>query len=151
MQTVLCPTRGGDASYPDQDRAIALAKERGARLVFLYVTDVRFLFKGSAALVVDMEHELDEMGEFLLTMAQERAEKQGVTAEAIVRHGSFRQAVSEVAESYQVSLIVFGAPGEDRLTNVSYLRELADELRREHNVEVLLVRQGIEVGPEDDD
>ena len=46
---------------------------------------------------------------------------------------------------------MFGAPGEDRLTNVSYLRELADELRREHNVEVLLVRQGIEVGPEDDD
>ena len=31
MTTILRPTRGGEVTFPNQDRAIALAKERGDR------------------------------------------------------------------------------------------------------------------------
>ena len=41
--TILCPTRGGEASYANQERAIALAVEREAELIFLYVSNVHFL------------------------------------------------------------------------------------------------------------
>lgn len=143
MATILCPTRGGEASHPAQDHAISLAADRGARLIFLYVSDVRFLFKGSAAIVVDLEEELDEMGKFLLTMAQERAEEGGVAAERIVKHGAFLDALLEVMEEHDVSTVVLGAPaGDNGLTTEDYLRELADNLSEEHGVEVFLVRAG---------
>ena len=38
--TILCPTRGGQASYPNQDLAIAIAKEREVEILFLYITNV---------------------------------------------------------------------------------------------------------------
>ena len=43
MGRILCPTRGGEGSYRTQDAAIAMAKERGDELVFLYVVDLDFL------------------------------------------------------------------------------------------------------------
>ncbi len=143
MATILCPTRGGEASYPTQDFAIRLARERGADLIFLYVSDVRFLPKGSGAVVIDLEEELDEMGKFLLTMAQERAEKEGVEAGRVVRRGAFQAALLEVIEEEKVQTVVLGTPStEDRLTTEEYLRDLAHSLREEAQVEVILVRDG---------
>ncbi|HIQ01546.1 MAG TPA: hypothetical protein EYH30_05385, partial [Anaerolineales bacterium] len=43
MGKILCATRGGEASYRTQDAAIALARERGDSLIFLYVVDTHFL------------------------------------------------------------------------------------------------------------
>ncbi|MGD8806483.1 MAG: hypothetical protein PVH65_11560, partial [Chloroflexota bacterium] len=43
MATVLYPTRGGDSTHSNQDWACDLAKERNARLIFLYVSNVSFL------------------------------------------------------------------------------------------------------------
>lgn len=143
MATILCPTRGGEASHPAQDQAISLAGQRGAKLIFLYVSDVRFLFKGSAAIVVDLEEELDEMGKFLLTMAQERAEERGVTADRVVKHGAFQDALLEVIEEHNVTTVVLGAPaGDDGLTTEDYVRELAESLSQDHGVEVFLVGAG---------
>ena len=78
MTVVLCPTRGGKSSIPNQQWAIQFAKERNARLIFLYVADVQFLNHLTSTLLVDIVHELDELGEFLLAMAQDRARQAGV-------------------------------------------------------------------------
>ncbi|MFP3853709.1 MAG: universal stress protein [Anaerolineales bacterium] len=143
MGSILCPTRGGEASHPNQDRAIALAKERGEVLIFLYVSDVRFLYRGSGALLGALEDDLDEMGEFLLTMAQERAERQGVNAQQAVRRGPFEEAIKDVIEEHGVSTVVFGKPGEEhRITSKKYLRRLADSLSEKMEVEVLLTKNG---------
>ncbi|MDT8304782.1 MAG: hypothetical protein RRC07_02505, partial [Anaerolineae bacterium] len=72
MITLLMPTRGGPASYPNQGGAIALARAEGARLIFLYVAHARFLNLIMSPVLVDMEAEMEELGEFLLAMAQER-------------------------------------------------------------------------------
>ena len=109
MTIILCPTRGGEGSYPNQDKAINLSKDRQARLIFMYVYNVRFLNSITSPLLTDIEEELEELGEFLLVMAQERAEKQGVEAEAVIRHGSFRAALKEVIREYGVDVITFGA------------------------------------------
>lgn len=143
MGTILCPTRGGEASYSNQDRAIALAKARGEKLVFLYVSDVRFLHKGSAAHLGTLETDLDEMGDFLMTMAQERAEQQGVAAEREVRRGSFREAIEEVVKVHNVTTVVLGTPGEEhRITTKDYLKSLASTLVEELGVEVMMTKDG---------
>ncbi len=143
MTTILYATRGGEASYPNQDFAIALAKERNADLLFIYVTDVQFLNRLASPVLVDMEAEMDRLGEFLLLMAKERAEKAGVNAETVVRRGVFRGALEEVAEAYQVSLIMLGSPaGETSITGQEYLENLAEDVWADTGIETLLVHGG---------
>ena len=105
---ILCPTRGGKDDYPNQDRAVALAKERGVEVLFLYISNVEFLGLTAAPKLIDIEHELDEMGEFMLTMAQERAEKAGVDASTLVKHGHFLEALAEVIGEYEISTVILG-------------------------------------------
>lgn len=110
MGTILCTTRGGEASYPSQDAAIALAKELGDELVFLYVADVSFLNQSAAPLVIDVDARLEKLGQFQLVMAQERAAAQDVVAQAIVRQGQLRDELVKVALEIGATLIVFGRP-----------------------------------------
>lgn len=144
MATILHPTRGGQSSYPNQDKAIELARERDDQLVLLYVSNVRFLeTMPSPVPVALVEAELDELGEFLLAMAQERAEKAGVTADAVVRHGMFDQALKEVIRDYEVDTVILGSPADDAAaTTTEYLRNLVQSLLVETNATVIVVHGG---------
>jgi nucleotide-binding universal stress UspA family protein len=84
MEKILCATRGGDASFMTQDKAIQLALDCGGQLVFLCVVDTRFIDKTSAPIVVDVEGEISKLGELLLLMAKERAQKDGLEAATIL-------------------------------------------------------------------
>jgi nucleotide-binding universal stress UspA family protein len=114
---ILCATRGGEASYRTQDAAIALAQERGDELLFLYVVDIAFLKKTARAVRPDVvTAEMERMGEFLLAMAQERAQEQGVAADYILRYGDLRRELVAAAcdEELNIVLVVLGKPsGEE--------------------------------------
>jgi nucleotide-binding universal stress UspA family protein len=143
MSTILAPTRGGELSFPNQDLAIRMAKELDARLIFLYVSDVRFFQHMHVSYFRDLELDLAGMGEFLLTMAQERAEKAGYHAEGIVRSGYFGQILRELIRSEDVSIVLFGAPTEGTgATSVDYLNALFAELVTDFGVEVILADAG---------
>jgi nucleotide-binding universal stress UspA family protein len=143
MATILCSTRGGQESYPNQDRAIAIAKEYEADLLFLYVSDVQFLNIVASAVVVDVQKELDKMGEFMLTMAQERAEQAGVMAKTAIRHGVFHHALKELIDEHQVATVVLGSSaGEDSYTTPAYIKELVQWLQAQAGVEVFIVHEG---------
>lgn len=143
MPTILCPTRGGEASFPNQDRAIAIAKEQGAGLLFLYVSNVRFLDRMASPVLVDIQTELDEVGEFVLAMAQERAEKAGIQAKTEVRRGRFRHALKEVIQDYSVTTLVLGsAVGGTGVTTPDYLEEVTQWILTETGVEVIRVHEG---------
>ena len=143
MPGVLCPTRGGEASYPNQDRAIQIAKERGSGILFLYVTDVRFLGRIASPMIVDVEEEINEMGEFLLAMACERADKAGVVSRTLVLRGAFQDALVEAIQGNDVDVVVLGSPGgETGITTTDYLHELTAMLVDELSVEVYVVDQG---------
>jgi nucleotide-binding universal stress UspA family protein len=140
MGKILCATRGGEASYRTQDAAIALAKERGDALVFLYVVDLRFLDKTSAPIVVDVQNEMAKMGKFLLVMAQERAGEQGVAAETVCREGKVREVLKQAASEEGASLIVLGRPaGDESAFELAGLQAFAAELEAETGVETLIV------------
>lgn len=143
MTTILSPTRGGEASYLNQDGAIRIAKERDAKLIFLHVTNVQFLQGIASPILIDIETELEHMGEFILAMAQERAEQQGWTAETIVHCGDFLKVLEEVIEEYDVDTIILGRPGEATgvVTN-DYLENISNTLLTDHNVEVIILSDG---------
>lgn len=140
---ILCPTRGGKESYPNQDRAIAIAKERDAEVIFLYVTNVEFLGLTAAPKLIDIEHEMDEMGEFMLTMARERAEKADVNSNIIVKRGQFRHVLAEVIGEYQVETVVLGSSaGGTGVVTTEYIQDLVAEIGGKTGVEFIVVDQG---------
>ena len=140
---ILCPTRGGKASYANQDRAIALAKERDSDLLFLYVSNVKFLGLTSLPFIVDIETELDEMGEFILIMAQERAEKAGVHAEITVERGVFDKVLKAVIQEQQISTVVLGSSKEGTgITTEEYVQKLGETISQELGVEFIVLKDG---------
>jgi len=111
MKKILCATRGGEASRRTQEAVIAMAKEEGATILFLYVVDVEFLKLTARGVRPDVvATELEHMGEFLLAMACERAAAQGVEADMCIRHGALIEALESAARDEQVDAIAFGRP-----------------------------------------
>jgi nucleotide-binding universal stress UspA family protein len=137
---ILCATRGGEASIRTQERAIELAKERNAKLVFIFVCDTRFLEQYTAPRVPAMEDEIQKMGEFLLLMAKERAEKAGVEADYTVRMGKFRASLIEAANELGASLVVLGRPADNNVTTLEYLENtLSPAIQEETGAETIVV------------
>jgi nucleotide-binding universal stress UspA family protein len=140
MGKILCATRGGEQSYRTQDAAIALAKERGDTLLFLYVVDLRFLNTVAGVGVIDMNHEMVQMGEFLVLMAKERAAEQGVEAETMVREGNVEEEVINVACEQDVSLVLLGEPGDgESVFELADLAACATRIEEEADVEARIV------------
>lgn len=140
---ILCPTRGGEGSYPNQDRAIAIAKARGAEILFLYVTNVEFLGLTAAPKLIDIETELDEFGEFMLTIAQERAENASVDASTLVMRGQFSEVLIEVIEKYPIETVVLGSSaGGTGVVTEEYIQELVDHIHSKTGVEFIVVDHG---------
>ena len=140
MGKILCATRGGEASYRTQDKAIALAKKRGDTLLFLYVADLRFLDKTAASIVVDVAKEIEHMGEFLLAMAQERAREAGVEASLVTRKGDVRQQIKAVAVEEGVDLVVLGRPTDETSRfKLESLRAFAAEIEEETGIPAVIL------------
>ena len=142
MGKILCATRGGEASYRTQDAAIALAQERGEELLFLYVVDIGFLDRtGGRAVRPDVvSAEMEKMGEFLLVMAQERAQEQRVSASYILRHGDLREQLKAAARGPDVSLVVLGKPtGTESAFVPASLERFAAEIETETGIPALIL------------
>ena len=144
MGKILCATRGGEASYIAQDAAIALAKEQGDELVFLYVAGISFLDKMAIPLVVNVESRLEKLGHFQLVMAQERAAAQGIEAKAIVRIGQLRAELVDVAEEIGATIIIMGRSlGPESAFADAAIKAFVADVQTETGVEVrILERSG---------
>lgn len=139
MGTIICATRGGEASYRTQDKVIKMAKQDASELVFVFAVDTQFLDKTAAPILVDVKPEMEKMAEFLLLMAQERAAKAGIEAQMVVKHGTLREVLIEIADEYDASLIVLGSPAEQSRFGLEDLQKFADELREASGAKVQVI------------
>jgi nucleotide-binding universal stress UspA family protein len=141
MAKILCATRGGEAAIKNQMAAIQRAKEGGHSLLFFYVVDVEFMAHADYALRSDIvTSEMQKMAEFLMAMAVERAEKQGVPARFIIKHGSFVEELKATIREEAVETVVLGRPGEEESAFLlTQLEKLAETIRREASVETLIL------------
>ena len=144
MTTILYPTRGGSSAYNNQDWAVSLAQERGADLLLLYVSNVHFLDRTAAPVRLDLvEAEMEDLGAFLLAMAQERVEKAGLKADTIVRSGEFVNTLEEIIQEKGISIVVLGCPTDDTgITSQGYVNDVARHLQASLNVEVYVIGEG---------
>jgi nucleotide-binding universal stress UspA family protein len=142
MGLIVCATRGGEAGRRTQERAIALAKERGDELVFLCVFDPAFAGNLSDALSEAVVHEQQWLGRTLMNVAQARARKQGVEAHAVVRRGPVADNIEEFVRESCASTLVIGEPKVDsaldtfRLDNV---QSCAEQMVDKTGVDVVVV------------
>ena len=140
MGLILCATRGGEASLRTQNAAIALAKERSDELAFLYIVDLEFLNKTAAPIMVDVENELAELGNFLLIVAKERANEQGVKTQTLLRKGNVREEVKKAALEIGATLVVLGRPEDGSSAfQLSNLQAFADEIKDKTGIEACII------------
>lgn len=137
---ILCATRGGHASQPTHQKAIEVALERGAELIFLYVFDQRVIQRVASPIVINISSQMDHMRAFLENTAQKQAVQAGVKARVFVRAGSLREQIQAIANEQRVDLIVMGNPSEkSSLFKREALRAIADEIEAETGIEVLVL------------
>jgi nucleotide-binding universal stress UspA family protein len=110
MSGIVCAIRGGPDSQPTIDRSIQLAAETGLPLYFLYVVNLEFLDHTVFSHVHTISDQLDQMGEFILLMAQMKAEEGGVKSEGIVRHGKVAEVIVELCRELKAEYTVLGRP-----------------------------------------
>ncbi len=92
---------------------------------------------------VDVEQELDELGEFVLAMAQERARAAGIEAEALVRRGDFKSVIHALVKELEIDLVIFGSPiNAAGIATFDDLQALADELVSTRSLAVMILRGG---------
>jgi hypothetical protein len=140
MGKLLCATRGGRASYRTQDAAIALAKEQGDELLFLFAVTVDFLDWTARAVRPDVvEEEMTKLGEFLLEMACERAKAQDVEAGAVLRHGPLREELKAAVQELEVTTVILGKPDDCGVYSQEEMEALAAEIEAETKTQALVL------------
>jgi len=97
----------------------------------------------AAPIVVDVEDEVHDMGEFLLLMAKERAAKQGISAQTVCHKGKVRKEIIKAVRKYEASLVVLGRPADDDDDKSAFqladLQVFASEIEEETGATVLIV------------
>ena len=138
MGKILCATRGGEASIKAQRASIELAKERGDDLIFFMAFDMEFTAHAHYNLRSDVvSEEMEEMGEFLMLMAVDRAAKAGITAEYVVKEGNFKDMLKEAIEELEITQVILGRPAEEESRfRLEGLQALAGIIEDETGVEV---------------
>lgn len=142
MGPIVCSTRGGEVSHRTQERAIALACERGAALIFLFVVDPSFSKPADELLASALADELERLGNQLLCIARARAREHKVDADVIVRRGAVRPTIEGFLREVNASALVLGVPHTTLGTQVFASRKVsqfAQELHSTVGVDVFIV------------
>ena len=138
MPKILCAIRGGNESQRIQDIGIELAKERNEGIVFLYVVNTEFLATASSALRESVTNEMEKLGDFLLLMAQERAKRQDVVAETVLRLGFLQEEIEAAAGDPDISIVLLGKPGEEGNFSMESLERAAADIEEKCQVKVMI-------------
>lgn len=142
MGSIVCATRGGEASRRTQQRAIDLTKERGADLTFLCIVDPGFVEPSDEMLRSALEDELQRLGRSLLCIAQARAKEEGVESRTVVRSGPVRENLMAYLEESGAETLVIGAPERERqivALDPENVEQLAEVVQESTGVEVVVV------------
>ena len=146
IRPIVCATRGGEASRRAQERAIDMAREQRAPLIFLFVADISPIsmkMKPSKDLAGVLADELEQLGASLLCIAQARAHERGIEADMVVRRGAVRPTLEIFLREVDASTLVIGAPerGAEHppVFDPAGIDHFAVQIRADRGVEVVVV------------
>lgn len=145
MSGIVCAIRGGPYSQPTIERAISLARETSLPLYFLYIVNLDFLAHTTSTRTHTINHEMEQMGEFILLAAQSQAADQGVTAAGLVRHGRVSQKIIQLCQELPADYLVLGQPQlDEEEANVftqARLKAFMEQVREQSGAEVILLER----------
>jgi nucleotide-binding universal stress UspA family protein len=146
IRPIVCATRGGEASRRAQERAIALAGEQGAPLIFLFVADISPIsmqVKPDKDLADVLADEMEQLGACLLRIAQRRAHARGIEAETVVRRGAVRPTLESFLREVDAGTLVIGVPEHEAeyppVFDRTGMDRFAAQVRADLGVEVVVV------------
>jgi len=140
MSGIVCAVRGGPDSRPTIEKAIALAKESGLALHFLYVVNIDFLDHTIRSRVQTISQQMQQMGEFILLTAQAAAKVKGIEAQGDIRHGKVTQEINNLCHEVQADFLVIGRPKfhlEHSLFTEVHLAEFIERIERQTGAKVI--------------
>lgn len=141
MRPIVCATRGGQASRRTQERAIALAKERGVPLIFVCAVNPDFAGPLDDVLAAALRDELRRLGRALLLVAEARARAQGVEVRTDVRCGPVWSNIVEYLEQVNAGALVIGAPRTPtQAFGPATVDQQAESIRQTLGIDVIVVR-----------
>ena len=141
MSPVVCATRGGEACRVTQEKAIDIAQERGAELIFLYAVDLTLAGPVDEAMEEPLKGEMARLGRALLRMAQARASKRGMTAGSKLLYGPVGASIRNYLKDHPASTLVLGAPRSSsgaRVFTTDGIQSFAQEISQGSDVEVVV-------------
>ena len=141
MGGIVCAIRGGPGSETTVDAGIALAKRTDLLVYFLYVVNLDFLKHTNRSRVHAITDEMDDLGDFFVSAAKEKAETQGVSAESVIRHGNVRQSIVELCHELNADYLILGSPAEETEENFfthQQQEEFARHIAEETGVKVII-------------
>jgi nucleotide-binding universal stress UspA family protein len=144
MSGIVCAIRGGPFSRPTINKAIALSRESGQSVHFLYVVNLDFLTNALHSNVIVMEEEMRQMGEFILLNAQETARKAGVESQTVTRKGLVREEIIALCQETNASYVILGKPQHGQEHNVlasDALGDIAKEIEQECSAQVVFAEE----------
>jgi nucleotide-binding universal stress UspA family protein len=142
MSLIVCASRGGEAGRRTQERAIALAKERDADLVFLCAFDPDFAGPLSDRLQDAVASEQQWLSRAFMSIAQARARERGVKAQVEVLSGSVLDVIEEYLCESEATTLVIGEPKIDSPLSafrVDRVQACADHVEQNTGVDVIVV------------
>ncbi len=141
MSGIVCAIRGGPASQDTIAEAIALAQQTDLQLYFLYVVNLDFLSRTSSSRVHTINEQMEQMGEFILLNAQDKAAAQDVDAEGVIRHGDVGEQIIELCHELDADYLVVGRPKieqEDTVFTQELLRQFIERTEEQTGAKVIL-------------
>ncbi len=145
MAGIVCAIRGGPDSQATIARSVALGKETGLPLYFLYVVNLDFLSHTSSSRTHTISEQMHQMGEFILLAAQSSAAAQGVTAQGLVRHGSVGEEIARLCHELEATYLVLGRPQVEREESVfthNQLEQFIERIEEQTGARVVLADGG---------
>jgi hypothetical protein len=141
MSGIVCAVRGGPDSRPTIEKSIALAKESGLPLSFIYIVNIDFLDYTNRSRVQTISQEMQHMGEFILLTAQAAASEKGIETQGIIRHGNVTHEISSLCHEIKADYLVIGRPKfhlEDSLFTEELLAEFIKRIEEQTGAKVVL-------------
>ena len=137
VKKILVPLDGSQNSFRGLDKAIYFARQCGATLTGLYVSQKpsRYGFDN----IEDLDSSKRKQIDAFLEKAKDTAGKNGVDLDMEIIHGSTKKDILDFANRWNYHLIVIGSKGAGS-SDESYLGSVANHILHTSKIPVLVVK-----------
>jgi nucleotide-binding universal stress UspA family protein len=152
IRLIICAVRGIPESRKAVTKAIDLALEHDAKLIFCFVIDVEFIGQSAPTLTTlgAAYEQLENLGEFSMIILTDRAKRRGVEdVEYLIRKGELSAQLFQVVKETEADILVIGRPVPQRSRGVftpADFDAFIEKIEAETGVQVIQVRHELTEG-----